>query len=131
MGTSASSRHQQDSLAFKKNVGVVLEARGMNANDLAKAVERKGGKVSKTVYNALNARHPPNIATMQDIASELDVPLWILLIPNLPAQILLEAERARFAKVVADFLGCDEIGRTRIAEAATSWGAICEAKKGK
>jgi hypothetical protein len=129
MGNGVGHRSQEAWNAFKANALWVIERREMTKNDVARPIEARGGPVSKTVYNALGADHPPNIETMQAIAEQLDIPLWILMVPNLPKELLEGAERKRFESIVADFFISNETGRTRIAETAANWGDLGRAKK--
>src|SRR4051812_20286442 len=129
MDISVGKRSIEAWAAFKANALWVIQRRTMSKNDLAKPIEAKGGPVSKTVYNALGEEHPPNIETMQAIAEQLDLPLWVLMIPNLPKELLEGLERKRFEKLVTDFFVSGETGRSRIAETAGNWGDQAREKK--
>lgn len=132
MDTRVGKRSVEAWEAFRVNALWVLKRREMSKNDIAKPIEKRGGPVVKTTYNALSdadPRHPPNIETMQAIAEELDIPLWILMIPGVPQELLEGSERKRFETVVTDFFASADTGRSRIAETAANWGGLAREKK--
>lgn len=113
----------QDALAA--NVLAILKIRDMKRVKLAKAVEAAGGPVSKTTYNILSKRHPPNLDNWAFIAKALDIPLWVLLIPGLDQRddLLKNDGLKRLAKLVENYMACDDAKRQE-AEIVAQAGAI-------
>jgi hypothetical protein len=130
MGNGVGPRFHEAWIAFRTNALRVIEGRGMNKNDIAKPIQERGGPVSKTTYNALGPDHVPNIETMQAIAEELDLPLWLLCIPGLPEELVKnERERKQLERIVTQYVKCRDTGRQRIAETAQNWHDIDNPKQ--
>lgn len=115
--------------AISGNVGTVLKLRGMNVNDLASEAERKKRSASKTIYNALKQSHPPSYKTLIAIAETLEIPLWLLMIPNLPKELLDSPGRERLLRLVGDYLACDETRHKQVAEFTAGLADLCRAAK--
>lgn len=122
-------RQQEAWNAFRGNVKKVLEMRGMNVNGLGIEVERKTRTVKKTVYNALKATHPPEMKSLVDIAETLNIPLWLLMIPDMPAELLDGPEREKFLRTVENYKACDSTRRDQVANFAAAIGDLCRASK--
>jgi hypothetical protein len=113
----------QDALAA--NVLAILKVRDMKRVKLARAVEAAGGPVTKTTYNILSKRHPPNLDNWAFIAKALDIPLWVLLIPGLDQHddLLKNDGLKRLVKLVENYMACDDTRRTE-AEVVAHAGSI-------
>lgn len=120
----------QDALAA--NVLAILKVRDMKRVRLAQAVEAAGGPVSKTTYNILGKKHPPNLDNWAFIAKALDIPLWVLLIPGLDKHedLLKNDGLKRLAKLVNNYMACDDTRRGE-AEVVAHAGAILRKSPGK
>lgn len=119
------SRVQEAQDALSANVMAILSVRNMKRVDLARIIEADGGGVSKTTYNIIAKKHPPNLENWAPIAKALKVPLWVLLVPGLHEHIELLQEDGlrRLAKLVANYLACDDEKR-RDADTVAQAGAI-------
>lgn len=113
----------QDALAA--NVLAILKVREMKRVKLARAVEAAGGPVSKTTYNILSKKHPPNLDNWAFIAKALDIPLWVLLIPGLDEHddLLKNDGLKRLVKLVESYMACDD-GKRQEAEIVAQAGSI-------
>jgi hypothetical protein len=111
--------------ALSANVLAILKVREMKRVKLARAVEADGGPVTKTTYNILSKRHPPNLDNWAFIAKALDVPLWVLLIPGLDKHpdVLRTDGLKRLVKLVDNYMACDDTRRGE-AEVVAQAGAI-------
>jgi hypothetical protein len=118
--------------ALSANVLAILKVREMKRVKLARAVEADGGPVSKTTYNILAKRHPPNLDNWAFIAKALDVPLWVLLIPGLDqhADLIKNDGLKRLAKLVDNYMTCDDQRRGE-AEVVAQAGAIMKKSAGR
>lgn len=91
----------------------------MNKNDLGKAIEARGLASNKTAYNVLSTEpQPRQLESLAAVAEVLDIPLWVLMIPEIPKELLDGAARQQFITAVQHYIGCDEEGRREIADTA-------------
>lgn len=111
--------------ALSANVLAILKVREMKRVKLARAVEADGGPVTKTTYNILAKRHPPNLDNWAFIAKALDVPLWVLLIPGLDQHedLIKNDGLKRLVKLVDNYMACDDQRRGEV-EVVAQAGAI-------
>jgi hypothetical protein len=118
--------------ALSANVLALLKVREMKRVKLARDVEAAGGPVSKTTYNILSKRHPPNLDNWAFIAKALDVPLWVLLIPGLDQHedLLKDDGLKRLVKLVENYMACDDMRRSE-AEIVAQAGAIMKKSNGR
>lgn len=68
---------------FGRNVRTLMKHRGLSTARLAKA----SGIATKTLNNALNGRHAPQLDILAKIAKGLKVELWQLWLPDFPADM--------------------------------------------
>jgi hypothetical protein len=101
--------------AVQRNSSRLLEARGMKPVDIAR---RKDGSVDKTPYNILTGANPPKLSSLEKLATTLQVPLWVLMIPGIPDEICNDAGLRGIEKLVTDFSKCDLSDRTRLSNLA-------------
>jgi len=77
----------------------------LNDGQLAQAMEKGKVRVSKkTLNNIRHAKHPTGIDNLEAVANQLDVPLWIMLIPNLPTQFLVNPLKDRLRAMVEHYV---------------------------
>lgn len=119
------SRVEEAQDALSANALAIIKVRKMKRVDLARLIEADGGGVLKTTYNILAKKHPPNIENWSFVAKALQVPLWVLLVPGLHdhEEILQDDGLKRLAKLVANYLACDDEKR-RDADTVAQAGAI-------
>lgn len=72
---------------FARNVRAQMEHQDLSAAVLAK----RAGISTKTVNNALNSRHAPQLDVLAKIAKGLKVELWQLWLPDFPADVAHDA----------------------------------------
>lgn len=119
MPKSFATRYEEALKSFQTSVELVLEARGMNKNDLGKAIEAKGLASNKTAYNVLSDEpQPRKLESLAAVAEVLDIPLWILLIPEIPKELLDGEARKQLIATVQHYMACDEEGRREVADTA-------------
>ena len=101
---------------FSANVLAILEARGMSKAKFAKEAVSKGVLSKKTVYNVLNAANPPKLETYAEVARLLHVPLWVLLLDDLPERVDLKDPTAlkRLVRLMDNYLQASDTGRKDI-----------------
>lgn len=66
---------------FASNVRAQLSARGWSPPELA----RRAGIGTKTLNNLLERRHHPQLNILQKVADALELQLWQMWLPQLPA----------------------------------------------
>lgn len=109
--------------AFSKNVSVRMRALGIESDrELFIMVTKKARKApgEKTVNNAVKARHDAKISTLNAIADALGLPLWVLLVPEMPPDLLQEPDAHRVVRLVQNFLASNGEGRTHIENIAAA-----------
>lgn len=87
----------------------------MKPVDIAK---RKDGTVDKTPYNILTGANPPKLSSLESLASRLEVPLWVLMIPGIPDELCTDRGLKTIEKLVTDFSKCALDDRVRISNLA-------------
>lgn len=102
-------------IAVQRNGNRLLGARGMKLVDIAR---RKDGTVDKTPYNILKGTNPPSLPSLEKLAAQLRVPLWVLMVPGIPDHLCTDDGLKMIEKLVMDFAKCDTSDRTRIANLA-------------
>lgn len=115
MPTRAGPLSLETWLAIQRNGNRLLGARDMKPVDIAR---RKDGTVDKTPYNVLKGSNPPALKSLEKLATLLNVPLWVLMIPGIPDEQCNDAGLKAIEKLVTDFSKCDPSDRTRIANLA-------------
>lgn len=110
--------------AFARNVSTRMEALRIGSDrELYRMVKKLyRGEVpgEKTVNNAINARHDAKISTLNSIAEALKLPLWVLLIPDLPSELLHDPDAQRLVRLVQNFLASSGEGRVHIENVAAA-----------
>lgn len=111
--------------AFRRNVQVRKEAIGIGSDrelyHMVKQRLRHGDAPSeKTVNNAVEARHDAKISTLDAIAEGLGVPLWLLLIPDMPPELLKDPAANRLVRLVEDYISSAGEGRQHIENIAAA-----------
>lgn len=115
MGTRVGPLTLETWSAIQKNGNRLLGARGMKLVDIAR---KKDGTVDKTPYNILKGTNPPSLPSLEKLASQLHVPLWVLMIPGIPDELCNDSGLRAIEKLVTDFYKCDASDRTRISNLA-------------
>src|SRR5689334_24016590 len=100
MGTTAGPLSLDTWNAIRKNANRLLGARGMKPVDIAR---RKDGTVDKTPYNVLKGTNPPALRSIERLATLLKVPLWVLMIPNVPDELCTDEGLKQIERLVTDF----------------------------
>lgn len=110
--------------AFSRNVAVRMSALGIGTDrelyNMVRKLYRQEGPKEKTVNNAVKARHDSKISTLNSIAEALGLPLWVLLIPEMPEELLKEPDAHRVVRLVQNFLASNGEGRTHIENIAAA-----------
>lgn len=110
--------------AFVTNLRVVLKGREMKRAALGASMEKAKKSVSmKTVYNVANKTHPPHARTLIRIAEKLQIPVWVMFIPNLPEEVLERGNLERFIKMVSNYFETHEDERHHVESTAATWAA--------
>jgi len=115
MATRAGPLTLQTWNAIQENGNRLLGARDMKPVDIAR---RKDGTVDKTPYNILKGTNPPALKSLEKLATLLEVPLWVLMIPGIPDELCNDTGLKAIEKLVTDFGRCDKSDRTRISNLA-------------
>lgn len=106
--------------AIQKNGNRLLGARDMKPVDIAR---RKDGTVDKTPYNILRGTNPPKLASLENLAMLLKVPLWVLMIPGIPDEMCNDTGLRAIEKLVTDFGKCTSDERRHISNFAGAFAA--------
>jgi len=107
--------------AFAQNTRVRMAALGVTSDrDLYRMVVKRAEVSEKTVNNALNARHDSKIGTLNAVAESLGLPVWVLLIPELPPELLQEPDAHRVVRLVQHFIASNGEGRSHIENIAAA-----------
>lgn len=118
--------------AFSKNLAArtaYLEIRDDTALWHAMKTKRKVVVSQKTVNNAAKGRHDAKLSTLEAIAATVDVPLWVMLIPDLNRDFMENSAKDRLVKLVADYAHADGAGRGQIENAAALYADLNKKKK--
>lgn len=107
--------------AFAKNARVRMEALGVASDrELYRMVLKRTQVGEKTVNNALKARHDAKISTLNAVAEALGLPVWVLLIPEMPPELLQEPDAQRVVRLVQHFIASNGEGRSHIENIAAA-----------
>ena len=110
--------------AFSRSVAIRKDALGITSDrdlyGMIKKMPRVVGPSEKTVNNAVKGRHDAKISTLNAIAEALDLPLWVLLIPELPPELLQEPDAHRVVRLVQHFIASNGEGRSHIENIAAA-----------
>lgn len=102
---------RQTALTFAKNLQRLMDHHGLSQNELAK----RSGVGQRTLSTLLDQKRPlemnPRSTTIQQLAEYFDVPSWILLIPDLPLDLLTDK---RLAQLVERYRDSGNQGRESI-----------------
>lgn len=129
MGKTIESISAEALSAFRANVAIVMTQQNIESHSemwrVMKKKMAKGMKVParKSINNALSARHDAQISTLAAIADGLNVPIWILLIPDLNESDLASPHRERLAALVQNYLHCDNEGRNHTESMAAAFAS--------
>lgn len=98
--------------AFAPKLEYLLQVRKLTQPEVARQLKRRGTTVStKTINNIVHAKHSPEVGNMAALADFLAVPLWVMLIPSLPMEMLQGDLLKRLDKMIQDYIACDPEGR--------------------
>lgn len=108
--------------AFAPNMVNMLKERGLNQSELWRQLKRRGHEVSpKTVNNLANAKHSSEIGNLAAVADHFGVPLWVMLIPALPPDLVSKGSLERLNKLVQDYIACDPDDRKHAENVAAAY----------
>lgn len=109
--------------AYGANLGALLSREGLTQPRLGHAMKRKSISVStKTINNILKARHPTQLDKLAALADHFQVPLWMMFVPELPAEVWTDAQRSdRLIKLLADYIHCSDDGRQHTENIAAAY----------
>jgi hypothetical protein len=110
--------------AFSRNAARRMQAIGVGTDrelfHMLKQKFRAEEITEKTVNNAVKARHNAKIGTLNAIAETLGLPLWVLMIPDLPEEFLRDQDAQRLVRLVQGYLESDGEGRAHIENIAAA-----------
>lgn len=94
----------------------------MDHHDLSQLqLSKKSGVGQSTLSNLLDvSRHleiNPRLSTLQQLADFFQLPVWQLLVPNQPLELLLDS---RIGKVIENYVAAGAMGRQSIERVADS-----------
>lgn len=93
--------------AFAPKLRSLLESRGLSQSELGRQLKRRGTPVSvKTINNIVNGNHPPQLDNLTAIADFFGVPLWVMLIPGLPLDMVSSEPLMRLDQMVHNYIAC-------------------------
>lgn len=108
--------------AFAPKLKHLLERDKLTQPELARQLKRRGQRVApKTINNIANAKHSPEVGNLAVIADHFGVPLWVMLIPGLPLDMLNGALLSRLDAIVKDYIACDSEHRTHLEQVAAAY----------
>ena len=85
-------------------------------------MKRRGTPVStKTINNIVNARHPPELGNLAAIADYFGVPLWVMLVPGLPLDMVAGEPLKRLDKLIQNYIACTPAGRKAAEDVASAY----------
>jgi hypothetical protein len=128
-----SEAHAEARAQFGTILEYLLDQKGENQRQAGDRMKKRlatdvdyQSKLSKYIRR----ENAPTLDSMVDIASYLEVPLWMFFIEALPKEMLLSADGRRLAQIVADYVFIeDPEERIAIANAAKLYADI-QRKKG-
>lgn len=122
MGNGQKSSLEEAQLAFAEKLNYLLERDGLSQAALGRALKaRKAGVADKTLSNISRAAHPSQVDNFAAIADHFGLPLWTMFVPELPVEFLDKACNERLAKLVSDYVHCDESDRADIEKMAARY----------
>lgn len=117
---------------FSANYVRLSKIQGVEDGDIEKTMKKsKVGKVvsKKTLNNIRNLRHPPELSNLEAVANYFQIPLWIMFLDELPPEFLLSPDKERLARLVRDYLDCDERPRADAENLVAAHANLKRAKK--
>lgn len=122
MGTNPKSSLLEAQLAFAEKLNYLLEREGLSQAALGRALKaRKAGVADKTLSNISRAAHPSQVDNFAAIADHFGLPLWTMFVPGLPVEFLDKAMSDRLAKLVDDYVHCDDADRLDVEKMAARY----------
>lgn len=118
-------------LDLADNVRKLMDAENFSQTDLARKAEIAQKTVSDLLGYGRTQQKAPTLRTIEAIARALQVPVWVLLIPDLPLELLRSAQ---FANLVLDYRAATASGRDsieRIARGEARYADIAKAEARK
>src|SRR5688572_16577609 len=98
--------------AFAPKLKHLMGAHGMSQEGLGDALKRGGASVSqKTISNIGQGNHNTQIGNMAAIADHFGVPLWVMLVPDLPLDMLSGDSLKRLDRLMRDYIACEPENR--------------------
>jgi transcriptional regulator with XRE-family HTH domain len=108
--------------AFGPKLETLLKQRDISQAELGRQLKRRGAKISgKTINNIVNARHPPELGNLTAIADYFNVPLWVMLVPDLPLEMVSGEPLKRLDKMIRDYVACDPEDRKHAENIAAAY----------
>lgn len=108
--------------AFAPKLKHLLDEAGLSEPQLGSVLKRRGQPVSpKTINNLGKGRHNSQLGNLAVIADYFGVPLWVMLIPDLPLEIVQGEQLKRLDKLMRDYIACDEAGRQHTENIAAAY----------
>jgi hypothetical protein len=108
--------------AFAASLTHLLEHTGINESELGRQVNRRAKEVSqKTINNIANARTNSELGNFAVIADYFDVPLWVMLIPGLPKEMVSGEALKRLNKMIQDYIATDPEDRKHAENIAAAY----------
>lgn len=111
--------------AFAPKLKYLLERNELSESALGRALKRQGESVStKTINNLAAARENSKLGTLAVIADHFGVPLWVMLIPKLPNEMIEGDALKRLAGLIDDYVEADAGGRKQIENLAEAFAQV-------
>lgn len=126
MATKEKSHMATGLAAFRANVRTLMALQGItNDSEMWRLVSRRvaGAPSRKTVNNALQVRHDAQISTLEALAEALNVPIWVMFIPDLKESDLQSPNKERLTALVQNYLRCDNDGRSHAENMTAAFAA--------
>ena len=111
--------------AFAPKLEFLLERNNLSESALGRALKRQGQPVStKTINNLAKARENAKVGNLAVIADHFGVPLWVMLIPNLPPEMIEGEALKRLAGLIEDYIDADSGGRKQTENLAAAFAQV-------
>jgi transcriptional regulator with XRE-family HTH domain len=111
--------------AFAPKLRHLMALHKTSQSKLESDMKRAGGDVSqKTISNIQRGEHNTQIGNMAALADHFGVPLWVMLVPDLPLEMLSKDRLKRLEALLRDYLACDTEGRTNAESAVKAFSKI-------
>jgi transcriptional regulator with XRE-family HTH domain len=108
--------------AFGPKLKTLLKLRGLSESELGRQMKRRGTPVStKTINNVANGKHPPELGNLAAIADFFGVPLWVMLIPDLPLDMVSGEPLDRLNQMIKDYVACSPDDRKHAENIAAAY----------